>query len=1044
VKPLKLTMSGFGPYAKTVEVNFSDFGGSGIFLITGDTGAGKTTIFDAITFALYGEASGTNRESSMLRSDFASEDMKTLVVLEFLYRGKVYKIERNPKYERIKKSGDGTTSQTAGATLTYPDGAVKTGYGTVTDAVKDLVGIDRNQFSQIAMIAQGDFLKLLLASTEERAKIFRKIFNTGIYQQMQNELKVRANGLKGSYEDLKKSILQYVNGISCEESNVIFYQLQKLKEENSIHTLDKFLESLNSLIQEDNILESQEKETAERLQKERTAVSARMATAAETNNRLERLKTAKARLEELEARGPEFEKKKQDLSGYENALYHVKPVAEEWERANKALSELAEKAKKREESIGQTEPALLLLEEAYRLEKERVPQRDLLLGEITAAEKELPAYDELAELQKLLNGFRQSLSEKTGEIARKKQEYEELQKEELSVKEQLAGLLDIEATLERGKNQKEAAQRNLNSMDQLNSALSHWEGQKALAAKMQEQYLAAQEKNAAITAEYEKLELAFLNEQAGIMAQKLQTGAPCPVCGSLEHPSPAQMTAEAPTEAALKKAKEAAKEARDTAHRLSEQAGVENTKAEACHQIVTNLAKELLGEIPFCELPLAAGQGYEKARLDLETCSAEVVALEGRLALKKEYEQKTERIAESAKILTEAISKREEEESRLKTEVNGSQTKLDTIRVRLKFQSKAEAVKDLERQNNELNALKTAYTDAERRWTECREALEKEKTILQTQKENLKAAEKELLTAKLKWEAALKERGFAGEEQFRSMLISEQELGDLKEEIKSHEEALNTAKAEIATLCAETKDSEPGDLSLYEKELQGLEEEDRKGKERQRVLIARLANNTGILKEVTSRQKDMEKVESEYQCLQNLSDTANGDLRGKQKLAFEQYVQTAYFNQIIAEANKRLAKMTNDRFELVRREEPGNLRSQTGLDLDVNDNYTGKRRNVKTLSGGESFKASLAMALGLSDMIQRFAGGIQQDTMFIDEGFGALDAESLEQAIEVLHSLTTGDRLVGIISHVGELRERIDKKIVIKKDVTGSSVSMIV
>jgi len=1044
MKPVKLIMSAFGPYAGSIEVTLSDFGGRGIFLITGDTGAGKTTIFDAISFALYGEASGTNRESTMLRSDFASPDIKTYVVLEFLYRDKLYKIERNPKYDRAKKNGEGTTSENANATLIYPDGKVKTGYTMVTDAINELIGIDKNQFSQIAMIAQGDFLKLLLASTEERAKIFRKIFNTNIYQQLQYELRNRANSLKGTYDDLRKSILQYAKDISCQEDNAIFYQLEKLKEENSIHTLDKFLEYLHMLINEDKIIESKEEKLSQGIQTELANLSATVATATENNARLERFEKAKRKLTELGEKEPEYSKKRSNLICSENALYHIKPVSDDLERANKAVTEIINEVEKQNDIIQRKTPEFEGLSQSYQNEKSKEPERELLAGEINTAEADLSNYEELANLQGKLKILDEDLKNKLLQIAIKKEETQKLEEEQVRVNNELVNLKDVEAALVRVKNQQEDSIKYVKKIEQLKDSVLDLEIQKKKMVEVQLKYQAAQEKNLFRSSEYEKLELSFLNEQAGIIAEKLKDGKPCPVCGSTDHPTPAAITAEAPTEEELKKAKQSAVVARESAHKLSDEASKEKAKMEKGEEVLLNSAREIFGEVLFEDLNLIIDKEYEKAKSELEANNSEVQKIDNQVTLKNKHESNCENIVKNLKLLAEEISVMEADTNNLSKESHGNQTKFDTISSKLKFKTKEEALDDLSSKKRKLSELKRVFEAVEKDLNNCREELQKAKTLMQSQSDKLGTTKKEALSKQEKFNSILNERGFVDENQYKNKLVTEREIKSIKAAVDGYYDTIKTIKSEIDILRNETKENEYVDVSAFEEKQKLLKEENQKLKESHRILITRLSNNNRILKEIESKQKDMLDIESKYQCLQNLSDTANGDLKGKQKLAFEQYVQAAYFNQIIAEANKRLLKMTNERFELVRKEEPGNLRSQTGLDLDVKDNFTGKVRSIKTLSGGESFKASLAMALGLSDMIQRFAGGIQQDTMFVDEGFGSLDSESLEQAIEVLYSLTTGNRLVGIISHVSELRERIDKKIVVMKDVSGSSIKILV
>jgi exonuclease SbcC len=1044
MKPVKLSMCAFGPYAGRVEVPLSDFGDSGLYLITGDTGAGKTTIFDAITFALYGEASGTNRESSMLRSDFASQGMKTFVELEFLYRGKLYKVERNPRYERAKKSGAGTTSETANATLTLPGGEVKTGSYAVTEAIKELIGIDRNQFSQIAMIAQGDFLKLLLASTEERGKIFRKVFNTNIYQQFQSELKGQANSLKGKYEDLRKSILQYAGEVSCSADNAAYGELEEIKKDNNIHSLEKFLACLGNLIEEGTNAEVAEELVGNNLQTEITKLSMEIATATANNTRLEKLAKSKERLSELEERQGEYGDKSGKLTASENALYHVKPVSNELKRAKKSVEDLENGIKEQNVILNEKTPGLENMKQSYQAEKSKEPEREAMAGEITAIESALSVYNELEFLQKDADRNSDNLEKKVAAIEFKNAEKEKLEDHKNQQKEELKSLLNVEVEAERANKQREDAGNLCDKLKQFNLALSASEKDRVKLISAQSEYLSAQEKSAAKAVEYEKIEQAFLNEQAGIIAEKLTDGKPCPVCGSTNHPSPAVMTAEAPTKEELQQAKQNAAAAREKMQNLSNDASSAKAKVEAGEESVIKSAQPLLGNCTFTEIPVLLKTETEKARLDLVKCSEKVVHLEEQISRKKECEIKIAETESVLKQLAEEMANFEKEAGKLKIVQGSAAAKIETIKSKLEFDTKAEAEADIKSKREKLSMMKFALEAAEKVFSDCKGEIEKANAVISDVSGRLEKAKTELKTVQDKFVVILQERGFDDEAQYFKLLITETEIKRLKADVDGYYDEVKVAIADISSLTEETKDIAYVDITTYAEKQSVLESGKKASTDKHRTIYSRLEANKRVHNTIESKQKEMKDTETTYLCLRNLSDTANGDLSGKQKLAFEQYVQATYFNQIITEANKRFSFMTGGRFELIRKEEAGNMRSQTGLELDVIDNYTGKSRSVKTLSGGESFKASLAMALGLSDMIQSFAGGIQLDTIFVDEGFGALDSESLDQAIEVLNALTSGNRLVGIISHVGELRERIDKKLVVTKNISGSNISLVV
>jgi len=1043
MKPVKLTMCAFGPYASRVEISFSDFGNSGLYLITGDTGAGKTTIFDAITFALYGEASGTNRESYMLRSDFAAPDVKTFVELEFLYRDRLYKVERNPKYERAKKSGAGTTAENANATLTLPGGEVKTGNTAVTEAIRELIGIDRNQYAQIAMIAQGDFLKLLLASTDERGRIFRKIFNTSIYQQFQNELKNLANNLKGQYEDLRKSILQFAGEVSCAQDQAVYWELEDIKKANNIHALDKLLACLNTLIEDDKNSEAAEVTTGNNLQDQLTNLIGAMDNATIINARLEKLNKSQERLNVLEKHKKDYDDKSSKLAASQNAVYYVKPVADELGRLRKSALNLKSGIEGQKLILLDKEPELRKLDELYQAEKNKDPDREALTGEINAAESTLSNYEELETLQKAADLNTINLEKKEKALESKKREKENLEGEQNIVAEELIALQDVEAATERAKKQLEDAKNLADKIKQLKQDLLALDKNRARFASAQSEYLTAQVESNAKILEYENSERAFLNEQAGIMAAMLEDGQPCPVCGSATHPVPAIKTAEAPSETALQHTKQKAEAARERTGQYSANASTFKAKVEAGEESVVKSARQVLGSADFSEIPALLAAETEKTGIHLEKCAEKVDILRRKSLRKKECESNIAKNKPAIEQMADEIEKLVNEVGDLRIAQGSNTAKITTIANKLLFTNRKEAEADIKLKREKLAAMKSALETAEKSLGDCKSAISNANAVILELSGQLETAETNLVEAQDKFTATLHERGFVDEAQYRNMLMNEGNLGLLRNEVNQYYEQVKTVEKDIANLKEETKGEAYVDIGIYQEKKTELVREKKTSEDRRLTIYSRLQTNKRIQSKIESKQNEMKEIEQKYLALRNLSDTANGDLSGKQKLAFEQYVQATYFNQIITEANKRFSYMTAGRFELIRKMEAGNLRSQTGLDLDVIDNYTGKSRSVKTLSGGESFKASLAMALGLSDMIQRFAGGIQLDTIFVDEGFGALDSESLDQAISVLSALTSGNRTVGIISHVGELKERIDKKLVVKKSVNGSEISMV-
>lgn len=751
MRPLKLVMSAFGPYARQTEIDFAKLGERGLYLITGDTGAGKTTLFDAIIFALYGEASGKFRESGMLRSKYAADAAPTWVELTFRYRQKQYVVRRNPEYQRPKDRGEGMTVQKADASLTYPDGHVVTKVKDVTAAVTELIGLDRSQFMHIAMIAQGDFQNLLMAKTEERGKIFREIFSTKPYLALQEQLKADAAKERDQYEQGCRSIFQLMDSIYCAKEHPCVLLTEQAKRAKSVEVLPEFLKELTLLIEADRaalekILQRQEKLDSQ---------------LAQINQKLGQIETRNKIRQQLQRAQETIVVEKTRLPGCKEAF----------------------------EKAQETKPQIEDLTVQIQQDQQRVQEARRAAQKLRAAQRELE---------------------------QAQQEY----------------------------------QKNMQETD------------------------SRREK-------YRLLERRFLDAQAGLLAAGLKEGDPCPVCGSTHHPHPAELSKEAPTQEMLRREKEALSALEEQTVRLSSRAGE------------------------------ARGQS-EQARQEAEK-------LQKNLASPEEIEQKK-------------LRKRQ---------------------------------------------LQQTLESAQREYEQCSRMLEQNYMLVQTLREQ------------------------------QTDVQTEQ-----KERLLEIRAQLQKEKMEFQT--------EHTTYSLH------------------------LRANERAAKEIEKKAQAVKQAEQTYIWLKALSETANAGVRGKDRITLETYIQMTYFERIIARANVRLMVMSGGQYELVRKKEADKRNSQSGLELDVVDHYNGTQRSVKTLSGGETFQASLALALGLSDEIQSEAGGIQLDTMFVDEGFGSLDEEALNQAVNALYNLTEGNRLVGIISHVAELKERIERQIVVTKARSNGSEARIV
>lgn len=915
MRPIQLNISAFGPYAGRVELDLNQLGTSGLYLITGDTGAGKTTIFDAITFALFGEASGSSREASMLRSKYASPDTPTEVELTFAYGGKIYTVKRNPEYERPAKRGEGMTLQKADAELIMPDGSVIAKLKDVNQKIKEILGVDRRQFSQIAMIAQGDFLKLLLADTKERQVIFREIFKTGYYQDLQDKLKAESGSLGRQCEAAGSSVKQYIGGIVCSVNSPMADHVGKAKDGQL--PLTDVMELLDMILKEDQQTENELSAKLSVLEIELTEISERLGKARE-------LETAAKQLEQTE-RGRE--EKQEALEAADAQLFIV---------------------------------------------KERQLRRESAERELTLLESMLPQYEQLNTLQAEMKAAEKKCNEEETYAAQKEAELAHESQQQTERKETLKLLESAGEQKQMLLREKDMLQQKLSQVKELGRIEAVYNENCEQLRKQQSVFMAYQRRADVTQERYGQMNRAFLSEQAGILAQTLEMGKPCPVCGSYEHPHPAAASAEAPTEAQLENAKkemeEAAANAAEASRTASQLKGTVDTQCQ-------NLA--------------------QKAEL---------------LFGSSETENLSEKVTALQKELNNQIKAAEEN---LKKEEENLQKKL-TLEKQL-----SEGQQQADRLQKELS--------------ECRQQLAAAKSKLEALKKQ---------TAELEANLPHATRGEALQVQTELQQYIEtlrKELEDAEKHFHSCQNALTEAEGRIAQL---KRQLEGGGQYRVEEE-EGRRREANSEKEilqgQLQKTRTRITTNEAVKANIEKTAGQIAQLEERWTWVRALSNTANGNIAGKEKIMLETYIQMTYFDRIIIRANRRLLSMTGGQYELVRRQVAENNRSQSGLELDVIDHYNGTQRSVKTLSGGESFKASLSLALGLSDEVQSSAGGIRLDTMFVDEGFGSLDEESLRQAIRTLSGLSEGNRLVGIISHVSELKEKIDRQLTVRREKTGGS-----
>lgn len=1083
MKPLKVVMSAFGPYAEKVEVPLQGFGDQGLFLITGDTGAGKTTLFDAVAFALFDGASGSVRTVDTLRSDFASPETKTYVEVEFSHKGQHYNVTRNPRYERPKKSGIGFTSENADATLLMPNGDVVTGNSKVTEKITQLLGIDFKQFKQIAMIAQGEFLKLLLAESNERAGIFRKVFNTDIYLTIQDELKRKERDLKKQSEDKIQSILQYLDGIqyrtdldekakdqvAAAEADQTDFDLLPYREVSellsvrNIHNTERILGLLDVVNTQEKEYYAQIREQSATLSKAMLTKAAELTEAEYINKSFTELESARIAMAALLQRKPQITQDEARVQAAEKALHTVKPVEDAYRREQNAVADLKQQMTAVLEAITQLKPETEKIHTQWLSEQQKEPLRYNLASEISQISKDLPQYGKMEDLKHQLLQMHNDLGTVDHALADLKITKEKAGSRLESLRQEADSLSNCETLLLECTNRITLLDTRENDLNRLSGNIGMIRRLEDEFSTLQKKYVLTENTYQEINHEYSRKETAFWREQAGIIAQTLQEGSPCPVCGSCEHPFKAIPTADAPNEAELHEMKKDKEQKQLLLQQAGEKCGSKRTQIETSKghlfQSARSLFTDKTGSMSFNssdlsdlsdlshlhDLSLMVNVVNDEISA-IRTQKEEQIATHASLTVqdkrRRECLEQILTLEEQLKQTDEALAQKTLQSGELAVRISARNSKIEEMQEHLAFPSADMAKQAFSDLSAQLHALKAALQKSENDYHAAKEQLDKNRTLAHDQEERMTLLTGECEKALALYISRYREAGFADEDAYRAALMTETELQELKNRITAYDAAYQVSDGDITRLLGETKDKEPRDTARIIAMQNRMQQEKEDCEQAMQSAGIRLQTNEAIVRTVTEADKVRKQLENDYLVISTLAKTANGELAGKQKLAFEQFVQASYFNQIIAEANKRLSVMSNQRYELLRREYAADNRSQSGLDLDVLDNYTGKIRTVKSLSGGESFKASLALALGLSDVIQSCAGGVEIDTMFIDEGFGALDSESLEQAITVLNTLTTGNRLVGIISHVAELKERIDKKIVIKKGMAGSTIEL--
>ena len=928
MRPLLLKMSAFGPYAGNTVIEFDKLGDKGLYLICGDTGAGKTTIFDAICYALFGEASGRLRDASMLRSKYADDLTPTEVELLFLHNDKEYRIVRNPEYYRPSKRGGGLTKQPQDACLYMPDGNVISKAKDVNKAVEELLSLNCDQFFQISMIAQGSFRELLISDTNTRQKIFRELFKTGFYLTLQDKLSEARKEISDSVSDSKKSIEQYVRDIMVDEDDVLLIDVENAKA--GLMLTEDVIELIVSLINKDETI---------------------------ANDNENKLKAVNGELERVNS----------SIAIIENAINSK-------EMLDITLKEYEEKKPMEEAANAEFEKA-----------KIELAKKDGIVKELSTIEAEIKKNEDIKKTEALVNRLSADENNKTEKLSLLSDEKEQKAGVLSELKSELDGLKNVGVSIEEYKNKLEKLDESINELNELKKEHKKFiRGQQEL-EELTDKYIEDNNEFKRLRDIYEEMEQAFRDGQAGILAATLTDGEKCPVCGSIAHPDKAKLTDEIPSEEKLNEAKDNASKARDKANEASSFLRSRRTFVELIKEQLINNAVELFSDSDIDEDKDLFISNLES---NIESRKFEITTLRNdindKLNNEKRRETRKKEIEDNLiseyekklKLIDEDIASLNIEIAGINASINENKLKAKEIKESLIFSD----MSDAEIRRNELtytlNSIQQLYDIKEQERNQIHDEVTKLTSKIESLKKSLEGIEITDVTDK------------------------------------------KAKKTELEYKC--------NDL------IKKIQEE------RTRIRI-----NNNVLENIKDKAESLKETEKNLSYITSLSKTANGDLAGKEKIKLETYIQTTYFDRIIRRANLRFMEMSSGQYELKRQRVASDIRGQSGLDLVVIDHYNGTERSVRTLSGGESFMASLSLALGLSEEVQSSSGGVSVDTLFVDEGFGTLDSDSLDLAYKALTNVTEGNRLVGIISHVAELRNKIDNQIIVKKEKSGGSVATV-
>ncbi|MBU8916927.1 SMC family ATPase [Bacillus sp. FJAT-29953] len=1042
MRPLKLTIKAFGPYAETEVIDFAELGNRTMFVISGKTGAGKTTIFDAISYAIYGKASGEDRNGPELRSQFAKDDLLTEVSLDFSLRGKVYSITRSPQQLKPKEKGDGYTSIGAKAELYMWDAEgekklLASKISDVEEKIKEIMLIDANQFRQILMIPQGEFRKLLTSDSKDKEVILQRLFHTQLYKMVEDKLKEEANELKKSVEDQVQARNEAIRRIQV-VTNDELREYVTAGSDNDTLIMPLLAVEIAGM---GELLGQLSEELKEKV-KQQDALKGKLFEAEETLKQLQKKEELKEKKALLESQVDLFLEKESQVQRAQKAALLAKQeelchrLKSECDRINVNVATLKAEVGKLTSSKAQSEISL-------KIELEREADRQAAQEEVNRLvnmKEDVYSFaslmKEVAKVETSLQTARnnQVTTERNLELTEQRlkllqQQKEEIEKGKLAFVENKQLVEKLLSELERLDKFENLLGRHHKAKQELQVITGRYEN---TAARFQD-----------AKALVEELEQKWLHGQASLLAAKLHEGEACPVCGSEHHPAKAVLhDGSVPSEEDMKAAKA-------QAAKWEKEKSLDEAKLYQC-QSAENTQRETLEEV----LKEIRGYRAEFSEPDLPLLKSELTAEKNSL---QETQQKLAEKMNKLDLVKRELENQELEKQKLQkaiqllgqevSELTIQYTEKKTILTRMmntipeNLRSESTYEKALTVSKNRYDALIKQLEEAQRHLQSVNAKLAAESARLQDAEKHFDSKQQELTAEREIFKNKLVEQGFENYNVYHASKLSDSVIHGLEVEIRGFREELRSVSDRLNELTEKLMNVKTPDVDGLKNELAIIDSEIAALNRNYTDLFVKKRDNEEICNRVEKLNENMKALEERYKLIGHLYEITKG--QNSFRITFERYVLAAFLDDILQEANHRLRKMTSGRFQLLRKTDRAKGNAQSGLELLVFDQYTGQERHVKTLSGGESFKASLSLALGLADVVQNYAGGVSLETMFIDEGFGTLDPESLEQAIEALMDIQSSGRLVGIISHVPELKERIDARLEVIAGQAGSRTEFV-